>query len=129
MTKIVCVLFTTAAVWAAVPAVAGNMGADEARHFILGNLFTFTCLEGTSGQGRVNGDGSIEGVIRLGGSGLLHHAALPAGTLRVRGDALCAAVGGMSYETCFELDRTGEKSFRGSAPAIGKFAACQFTKR
>ena len=85
--------------------------------------------EGTSGQGRVNGDGSVEGVIRLGGSGPPHHATLPAGTLRVRGDALCAVIGGMSYETCFELDRTDQKSFRGSAPAIGKFAACQFAKQ
>jgi hypothetical protein len=129
MTKILWGLFTIAGVWAAVPAVAGTMGADEARRFIVGNVFSFTCFEGTSGQGRVNGDGSVEGVIRLGGSGLPHHAKLPAGTLRARDDAICAAVAGISYETCFELERTGPKSFRGSAPAIGKFAACQFTKR
>jgi len=48
---------------------------------------------------------------------------------RVRGDAICALISGMSYEACFDLDRTGAKSLRGSLPAIGRFAACQFTKR
>jgi hypothetical protein len=37
---------------AAVPAVAGNMGADEARGFVVGNLFSFTCFEGTTGERR-----------------------------------------------------------------------------
>ncbi len=69
MTKTVCALFAVASLWAAVPAVAGNMGADEARRFVVGNLFSFTCFEGTSGEGRVYADGSVGGVIRLGGSG------------------------------------------------------------
>jgi len=127
MTKTV-VLFAVAELFAAVPAIAGNMGAEEARRLVIGNLFSFTCFEGTSGEGRVYADGSVAGVIRLGGIGLPQNAALPAGTLRVRGDAICALIGGMSYEACFELDRTGANSFRGAVPAIGRFAACQFTK-
>ena len=129
MTKTVCTLFAVAGLWAAVPAVAGNMGADEARRFVVGNLFSFTCFEGTSGEGRIYADGSVGGVFRLGGRGPTQHATLPPGTLRVRGDAICALISGMSYEACFDLDRTGAKSFRGSLPAVGKFAACQFSKR
>ena len=127
--KTVCTLFAVAGLWMAVPAVAGNMGADEARRFVVGNLFSFTCFEGTSGEGRIYADGSVGGVFRLGGRGPTQYATLPPGTLRVRGDAMCALVSGMSYEACFDLDRTGAKSFRGSLPAIGRFAACQFTKQ
>ena len=127
--KTVCTLFAVAGLWMAVPAVAGNMGADEARRFVVGNLFSFTCFEGTSGEGRIYADGSVGGVFRLGGRGPTQYATLPPGTLRVRGDAICALVSGMSYEACFDLDRTGAKSFRGSLPAIGRFAACQFTKQ
>ncbi len=129
MTKTMCALFAVAGLWAAVPAVAGNMGADEARRFVVGNLFSFTCFEGTSGEVRIYADGSVGGVFRLGGSGPTQYATLPPGTLRVRGDAICALISGMPYEACFDLDRTGAKSFRGSLPAIGKFAACQFSKR
>ena len=128
MTKTVCALFAVASLWAAVPAVAGNMGADEARRFVVGNLFSFTCFEGTSGEGRVYADGSVGGVIRLGGSGPTRYATLPPGTLRIRGDAICALISGMPFEVCFDLDRTDAKSFRGSLAAMSPLASCQFTK-
>jgi len=82
MTKTVCALFTVAGLSAA-PAVAGSMGADEARRFVVENLFSFTCFEGTSGEGRVHADGSVEGAIRLGGSGPTPSARNPAGSGRV----------------------------------------------
>ena len=129
MMRAVSALFAMAELFAAVPAIAGNMGAHEATHFVIGNLFSFTCLEGTSGEARVYADGSVEGVIRLRGSGPPQHASLPAGTVRVRGDAVCALIGGMSFEACFELDRTGPKGFRGSAPAISPLASCQFVRQ
>ena len=31
----------------------GNV-AEEARHFVIGKMFSYTCFEGTRGQGRVN---------------------------------------------------------------------------
>jgi hypothetical protein len=128
MTKTVCTLFAVAGLWAAVPAFAGNMGADEARRFVVGNLFSFTCFEGTSGEGRVYADGSVAGVVRLGGSEPAQYATLPPGTLRVRGDAICALISGKPFEVCFELDRTDAKSFRGSLAAM-RFASCQFDKQ
>jgi hypothetical protein len=129
MTKTLCALFAVAIFSAAVPAVAGNMGADEARRFVVGNPFSFTCFEGTSGEGQVRADGSVAGAFRFGGSGPTRYATLPPGTLRVRGDAICALISGMPFEVCFDLDRTGAKSFRGSLPAIGRFASCQFTRQ
>jgi hypothetical protein len=127
MTKTASALFAFAAVWAAIPAVAGNMSADEAQRFVVDKLFSFTCFEGTSGEGRVHADGSVEGTIRLGGSGAAYHATLPSGTLRIRGKVVCAAISGIPFEPCFDLDRTGAKSFRGSLAAM-RFAFCQFTK-
>jgi len=111
MTKTVCALFAVAGLLAAVPALAGNMGAEEARSFVVGNLFSFTCFEGTSGEGRVDADGSVGGMVRLGASGTSQYATLPPGTLRVRGDAICALVSLIPFEV----------------PAIGRFASCQFS--
>ena len=128
MTKTASSLFAVAAFFAAVPAVAGQMRADEARRFVVGKLFSFGCFEGTSGEGRVNADGSVAGVVRFGGSTLTRYATLPPGTLRVRGETVCALVRGMPSEMCFDLDRTDAKSFRGS-PAGMSFAYCLFTKR
>src|SRR5258708_33334939 len=51
---------------------------------------------------------------------------LPPGTLRVRGEAVCASLQGMLFEPCFYLEKTTERSFRGSW--VG-FAYCDFTQR
>ncbi len=69
MTKIVSALFAVAGFLATVPAIAAEMRAEEARSFVVENLFSFTCFEGTSGEGRVHADGSVEGAIRLGAAG------------------------------------------------------------
>jgi len=127
MTKTLRALFAVAIFSAAVPAVAGNMGADEARRFVVGNPFSFTCFEGTSGEGQVRADGSVAGAFRFGGSGPTRYATLPPGTLRVRGDAICALISGMPFQACFDLDRMDAESFRGSL-AVMKFASCRFTK-
>ena len=122
------VLIVSAGLLAAVPALAGPMNADEARHFVVGKLFSFNCFEGTSGAGRIHGDGSVSGVVRFGGSGGARYVTLPPGTLRVRGQAVCALMSGMPFETCFDLYRTDAQSFRGSVSGLS-FASCQFTRR
>jgi hypothetical protein len=112
---------------AAVPAFAGEMTAEEARRFVVGKTFTYTCFEGTRGQGRVYADGSVVGSIQFQGSGAVRYAHLPAGTLRVKGESVCATLRGLPFEPCFNLDRTGETSFRGSISGLG-FASCEFTR-
>ena len=68
----------TAGLLAAVPAIAGEtMSAEEARRFVIGKLFNYTCFEGTRGQGRVLSDGSVVGSIQFQGAGQVRHAALP----------------------------------------------------
>lgn len=111
----------------AVPAQAAEMKADEARRFIIGKLFSYTCFDGTSGAGRVYADGSVIGTIRNGRGGV-RFMAMPAGTLKVKGDAVCANVRGMPFEPCFSLQKTSPVSFRGSLGAFG-IAYCDFVRR
>ena len=114
-------------VLAAGPAIAGEMSADEARHFVIGKMFSYTCFEGTRGQGRVHADGSVVGSIQIRGQGPLRYAMLPAGTLQVKGQSVCASLRGLPIEPCFNLDRHDANSFRGSISGLG-FAYCEFTR-
>jgi hypothetical protein len=113
---------------AAVPALAGEMSAEEARRFVIGKLFSYNCFEGTRGQGRVLPDGSVVGSIQFQGSGQVRYANLPAGTLQVKGEAVCASLRGLPVQPCFNLQRIDENSFRGSISGLG-FASCEFTRR
>lgn len=113
---------------AAGPVFAQQMDADEARRFVVGKSFTFSCFEGTKGAGRIHSDGSVAGTIQFRGSGPVRWAQLPAGTLMVRGDQVCAKVRGIPFEPCFNLQKTSHKSFRGAVSGLG-FAACEFDRR
>jgi hypothetical protein len=118
----------TVGLLAAAPAIAGDMSAEEARRFVIGKLFSYSCFEGTRGQGRVLPDGSVVGSIQFQGSGQVRYAMMPAGTLQVKGEAVCAQVRGMPIQPCFNLVRIDENSFRGSVSGLG-FASCEFTRR
>ena len=112
---------------AVVPAVAGEMSAKEARHFVVGKVFSYSCFEGTRGQGRIFADGAVVGSIQFQGSGRTRYAALPSGTLRVKGERVCATLRGLPIEPCFNLEKTGEDSFVGSISGLG-FASCTFKR-
>jgi hypothetical protein len=110
------------------PALAESMNADVARRFVTGKLFAFNCFDGSRGAGRIYVDGSIIGTIQLRGAGPVRSVWLPAGTLVVKGEAVCASVKGMPFEPCFNLNKMDERSFRGSVSGLG-FAYCDFTRR
>jgi hypothetical protein len=110
------------------PASADDMNADEARRFIAGKQFNYSCFEGTSGRGRINADGSVAGYIHIRGTPGPRFVVLPPGTLRVKGDRYCASVRGIPFEPCFNLDRTSSYSFRGAVSGFG-FAYCDFSRR
>lgn len=107
------------------PALAGQMNADEARRFVAGKVFAFTCFDGTRGAGRVFDDGGAAGVVQLSGFGLVRHMRLPGNTLQVRGQMICASIKGIPFEPCFNLDKKDESHFRGSVSGLG-FAYCDF---
>src|SRR3954468_19719515 len=117
-----------AALICAIPAKAGEMRVAEAQHFIAGKHFSYTCFDGTTGNGRIYADGSVAGYIQPGGSGPRRYIVLPTGTLRTSGDRYCASLRGIPFEPCFNVDRTSQVSFRGSVSGLG-FAYCNFTRR
>jgi hypothetical protein len=113
---------------AAFPALAEPMNAEAARRFVAGKLFAFNCFDGSRGTGRIYGDGSVIGTIQMRGEGPMRAIWLPAGTLVVKGEAVCASLKGMPFEPCFNLNKMDERSFRGSVSGLG-FAYCDFTRR
>jgi hypothetical protein len=107
------------------PALAGMMSADEARKFVAGKVFAFTCVDGTRGAGRILDDMGAAGSVQFSGSGPIRHVRLPGNTLQVRGRSVCASLKGLPFEPCFNLDKRDERSFRGSVSGMG-FAYCDF---
>lgn len=114
------------ALLASAPALAQSLNAAAAQRFVLGKLFAFACVDGSRGSGRVYDDGSVIGTIQLGGMGSDHLVWLPAGTLKVKGERVCASLEGVPFEPCFDVKKTDDESFRGSVSG-SEFAYCDFT--
>jgi hypothetical protein len=111
----------------ALPAVAGEITASEARRSIIGKLFSYTCFDRTHGTARTYPDGSVVGSIQFQGTGPDRYVAMPAGTLRVDGERVCASLRGLVIQPCFYLERTAADSFRGSIQGLN-LAYCDFTQ-
>src|ERR1700727_2735357 len=105
--------------------LGGTMNADEARRFVIGKVFAFTCFDGTRGAGRVLDDMGAAGSVQFSGSGPVRRIRLPGNTLQIRGQAVCASIKGIPFEPCFNLDKKDERNFRGSVSGMG-FAYCDF---
>ncbi len=117
-----------AALAMAIPAQAGELRPEEAKAFVAGKLFSYTCFEGTTGAGRIGADGSVAGTIRVRGTGPSHYVTLPPGTIRVKATGICASVRGMPMEPCFNVIQVDSNRFRGSVAGLG-FAYCDFVRR
>jgi hypothetical protein len=119
------VLGAAVTVAATVPAMAGQMNAEEAKRFVSGKVFTFTCFDGTRGAGRILDDMGAAGSVQFSGSGPIRHVRLPGNTLQIKGQAVCASLRGIPFEPCFNLDKQDDRSFRGSVSGMS-FAYCDF---
>ena len=109
-------------------AAAEDLAPDQASAFVVGKLFSFSCFEGTAGMGRIFPDGSVVGTIRIRGEGETRFAALPPGTIRVDGPAICAHLSGLPITPCFRVQRIDNRSFHGSVAGLD-FAYCDFYQR
>ena len=112
----------------AASAVAEELAPEQARAFVVGKLFSYTCFDGTVGMGRIFSDGSVVGTIRPGGQSQVRFAALPAGTIKVSSNAMCAHLAGLPIEPCFRVQKIDYRSFRGSISGLS-FAYCDFYQR
>ncbi|MGC1351636.1 MAG: hypothetical protein WA858_17965 [Xanthobacteraceae bacterium] len=111
----------------AASAMTEELGPEQAKAFVVGKLFSYTCFDGTVGVGRVFADGSVIGTIRPGGRGEVRFASLPPGTLRIEGSAMCAHLSGLPMQPCFRVEKIDFRSFRGSIAGLG-FAYCDFSQ-
>ena len=125
LARIVLGAVTAAVTFAPAIALAGSMNADEARRFVAGKVFAFTCFDGTRGAGRILDDLGAAGAVQFSGSGPVRHIRLPGNTLQIRGQNVCASIKGIPFEPCFNLEKTDDRSFRGSVSGMG-FAYCDF---
>jgi len=107
---------------------AEDLAPEQASAFVVGKLFSYTCFEGTAGIGRIFPDGSVVGTIRIRGEGETRFAALPLGTIRVDGPAICAHLSGLPITPCFRVQTIDNRSFRGSVAGLD-FAYCDFYQR
>ena len=85
-------------------------------------------MRSTRGAGRIHPDGSVSGSVQFGGQGPMRNVRLPAGTLQVRQEAVCASLQGLPFQPCFNLQKTDQASFRGSVSGLG-FAYCDFNRK
>src|SRR2546429_9859792 len=82
------------------PAVAESLNADAARGFVVGKLVAFNCFDGSRGAGRIYDDGSVVATIQFHGVRPVETGALPSRTLKVKGEAGCAVLNGLSIHSC-----------------------------
>jgi hypothetical protein len=120
------VALATAGAVTATAAMAGQLRPDEARRFVAGKLFSYTCFDGTSGIGRIHADGSVIGTIQTRGRAA-RFVAMPRGTIRVTTGSICASLRGSLIQPCFDVVKTSSISFRGSISGLG-FAYCDFVR-
>ncbi len=109
------------------PAMAAEMKPEEAKRFIAGKLFSYTCFDGTHGAGRIHADGSVVGTMQV-NMGRTRFVALPPGTIKLTSDSICASLPHALFQPCFNVVQTSPTSFRGSLKALG-FAYCDFQRR
>jgi hypothetical protein len=110
---------------ASVTVMAEELAPEQAKAFVVGKLFSYTCFDGTAGMGRIFADGSVIGTIRPGGRGEMRFANLPPGTIRIEGTSMCAHLSGLIMQPCFRVEKIDYRSFRGSVSGLG-FAYCDF---
>jgi hypothetical protein len=126
--SLACASVLTAGLLGLGQGIAEELGPEQARAFVVGKLFAYTCFEGTSGMGRIYSDGSVVGTIKIHGQGQTRFAALPAGTIRVDGGSMCAHLAGLPFTPCFRVEKIDYRSFRGSLAGLS-FAYCDFYQR
>jgi hypothetical protein len=110
------------------PSLAESLNPEQARQFIAGKMFAFTCVDGTRGAGRIHHDGSVAGSIQFAGTGPVRYARLPVNTVQVGATQVCASLKGLPITPCFNIDKTGDATFRGAVQGMSSFAYCDFRK-
>lgn len=125
-TRLLAIAALLAASSASAPAQEA-LNASAARSFVTGKIFSYQCMDGTNGVGRINNDGSVAGTIRVYGKDPARYIRLPVNSLFEKGGQICAQVKGLPFSPCFTLTKTSNTSFRGAVSGLG-FMYCDFQR-
>ena len=109
-----------ACIFGVVSAMAEELGPEQAKAFVVGKLFAYTCFDGTAGMGRIFADGSVVGTIRPGGRGEVRAGFLGALVLATVSNGLNTA--GYKNGTIYVV--TGAILLLGDFAAVGSGTAC-----
>ena len=121
-------LVVAVTVMCAIPAKAEELRATEARQFIAGKHFSYSCFDGTNGNGRIYADGSVAGYVQPGGSGPRRYVVLADRHLANQRRPILRFGSRPSVRTLLQCRSHQPGSFRGSISGLG-FAYCNFTRR
>src|SRR5260221_14091713 len=94
-------LLFIAGVIGALPAQAGELRPEEAKRFVGGKVFSYTCFEGTKGVGRIFADGSVQSSGQVRGTGPVRLMPFPPGTVKAQPHSICASPRGTRLSPCF----------------------------
>jgi hypothetical protein len=114
------------AITATAASAMGPLRPEEAKRFVSGKLFSYSCFDGTRGLGRIYADGSVIGTIQIPGKEA-RFVAMPTGTIQVSSTSICTSLRGALFQPCFDVVQTSKVSFRGSVSGLG-FAYCDFVE-
>ena len=126
---VVCACVLGVGISAPVWPLAEELGPEQARAFVVGKLFAYSCFDGTAGIGRIFADGSVVGTIRIRGQ-RRDRASPPCRPARSGSTALDvrASVRACRSSRAFRVQKIDYRSFRGSIAGLG-FAYCDFHQR
>jgi hypothetical protein len=124
-----CILIVLIAIMIALPVAANELRPLNAKRFIAGKWWSYRCFDGTTGIGRALADGSISGTILERGVGPKRVESLPAGTIKVETDSICAPGRRFMgiFTPCFTVDQQDSKKFRGWLNWF-RFLYCDFER-
>lgn len=111
------------------PVFASELQPLQAKHFIVGKLWSYRCFDGTKGSGRALADGSIGGTFQERGSGPTLTRSLPPGTIKADAYSICAPGHRFMglFTPCFTVNQRDEQRFRGSIVWL-PFLYCDFER-
>ncbi|MGU3496989.1 hypothetical protein ACLBXM_23350 [Xanthobacteraceae bacterium A53D] len=118
---------TVVAVAGAGSVSAQTLTPEQAKAFVVGRSFAFTCFEGSTGAGRIFADGSVAGTLTQRAQGIARYVRLPANTVRMREDNVCGFIEGMTFEPCFTVTKTSATTFRGTLAGVDSMW-CEFVR-
>ena len=109
--------------------MAEELAPEQARAFVVGKLFNYTCFDGTAGMGRIFSDGSVVGTVQAPGRKMANRfTALPPGTIRVAGQFGLRPSGRVPDRSLLQIGEARATAASVARLRVLNFAYCDFSQ-